>query len=180
MSSFFKIQFEGFKRKSRSLGGSIINDEYKNMSSEECVEWIISLNDGSFVKYEKVLLKKFMKKKKPINGQNIEKINEVWLEDVCDFEEDHAKALSDAISERVNESETGYLDLTSDLDDSVNWMTKKRHRIKKLNEFLIRIQMEASFITIGAVVSQDLNDFKFKTLDEVISPAQSVEAFIPQ
>ena len=121
-----------------------------------------------------------MKKKKPINGQNIEKINEVWLEDVCDFEEDHAKALSDAISVKVNESVKRYLALKSDLDNSVDWMTKKRHRIKKLNEFLIKIQMEAAFIPKGAVVSEDLNDFNFKTLDEVISPAQSAKAFIPE
>ena len=177
VSSFFKIQSQEFERRSKSLGGTV-SDECKKMTSQQCVEWIVSLNDGLFVQYEEVLLEKFMKKKKPINGQNVDQVNQLWLEYACDFEEDHAKALSDAISEKVNGSETGYLALKSDLDDNMEWMKKQRHRIQKLNEFLIKIQTETAFIPKGAVVSLDLEDFKFQTLNEVLSPAEHGNAFL--
>merc|ERR1719474_2220977 len=169
MADYFSKQADRFRNwagNKYQRAADIGNGGHSQWSSKQCVEWIMSLNNGQFKQYEEILEAKFTKSKRPKTGANLSEINDAWLMDVCDFEEKDAVALSDKIKDLAPKRRNAYKFIKKQHQEDMDWLEGTRNSIKSVHDLLRKLQNEAAFWPVGATVSKGFKNVELCSFEQ--------------
>merc|ERR1719474_758980 len=119
MAAFFKGLHQNLSLWAENKSKVVDEATFKKWSSDECVDWIISLGDG-FEKYRVGLSNLFKISK--IDGSRLHDLNALTLKMCCQVEDDDAKMIAEAVAVKQAKVENSYEFVQSKYDEDVQFM----------------------------------------------------------